>query len=112
MSPSIHWIVRPLIIFWTGGEVKLGNANPFDSPIINPNFLSTEFDIKTIVSAIKLAKRFTTAQALKGFVGTPWEPLGSANTDEEIAQYARNHSSTYVDPVDRSSLGADIPGPE
>ena len=43
------------------------------------------------------------AQAWKGFVGTPWEPLTSANADEGITQYARNHSAKCVDPVDRSS---------
>ena len=110
MSRSVHRIVRPLIIFWTGGEVKLRSANPFDHPIVNPNFLSTDFDIQTIVAAIKLARRFTTAQAWQGFVGTPWEPLASANTDEEIVQYARNYSSTYVDPVGRLSLRANVAG--
>jgi len=60
-----------------------------------------------MVVAVKLVKRFITARAWDGFVGTPWGPLGSANTDEEIAQYARNYSSTYVEPVDRFSLRAD-----
>ena len=95
---------------WTGGEVKLRSADPFDPPIVNPNFLSTDFDIKTIVAAVKLAKRFTTARAWEGFIGTPWEPLGYANTDEEIAQYARNHSSAYVDSVDYSPLGVNVTG--
>ena len=63
-----------------------------------------------MVAAIKLARRFTTARAWEGFIDTPWEPLGSANTDEEIAEYARNHSSTYVDSVDNSSPGANVTG--
>jgi len=92
--------LNPSLVFWTGGEVKLRSLNPFDPPIVNPNFLSTDFDIKTMVAAVKLAKRFMSAQAWKGFVGTPWEPLASSNTDEEIAQYARNHSATYVDSID------------
>ena len=94
----------------TGGEVKLGSTNPFDPPIVDPNFLSTDFDIKTIVAGFKLAKRFTTARAWEGFIGAPWEPLESAETDEEITQYARNHCSRYVDPVDNSSLEADVTG--
>jgi len=95
---------------WTGGEVKLRSANPFDPPIINPNLLSTDFDIKTLVAAIKLAKRFATARAWEGFIETAWEPLGSANTDEEIIQYARNNSAVYVDSVDYSSPRANITG--
>ena len=72
--------------------------NPFDLPIVDPNFLSTDFDIKTMVAAIKAAKRFITAKAWREFVIAPWEPLASANTDEEIAQYVRKYASTYVKP--------------
>jgi len=86
------------------GTVKLNSLNPFDPPIINPNFLSTDFDIETMVTATKLAKRFFTAQAWQGFVSTPWEPLGSANTDEKIAQYARNHAWSEFHPVGTAAI--------
>ena len=92
-----------LIFSRAGGEVKLRNRNPFDSPIVDPNFLSTDFDIKTIVAAVKVAKRFITAEAWRGFVIAPWEPLASANTDEEIVQYARKYASTYVEPLESFS---------
>jgi len=93
-----------------GGTVELRSLNPFDHPIVNPNYLSTDFDIETVVAAVKLAKRFVTAQAWKGFVSTPWEPLASANTDEEIVQYIRDHSSAYVDPLNHPPLGSNITG--
>ena len=76
--------------------VKLKSSNPFDSPIIDPNFLSTDFDIETIVAAAKAAKRFITAQAWQGFVIAAWDPLASANTDEEITRYARDHAARHV----------------
>ena len=53
-----------------------------------------------MVAAVKVAKRFVTAQAWEGFVSAPWEELASANTDEEIAQYARNYASKYVEILD------------
>ena len=80
--------------------VKLRSSNPFDSPIVDPNLLSADFDIKTVVAAVKVAKRFMTAQAWRGFVIDAWDPLASANTDEEIAQYARDHASRYIKPLD------------
>ena len=92
------------IAFWTGGSIKLRSLDPFESPIVDPNFLSTDFDIKAMVAAVKVAKRFITAKAWQGFIVAPWEPLASANTDEEIAQYARNYASTCVEPLDRFPL--------
>ena len=76
--------------------MKLRSLDPFDSPLIDPNFLVTDFDIQTMVTGVKLAKRFATAQSWQGFIGAPWEPLGSANTDDEIAQHVRKYSTTYV----------------
>ena len=106
LIPFTPSFVRPLIIFRTGGEVKLRSSNPFDSPIINPNFLSTDFDIKTIVTAVKAAKRFMTARAWRGFVVAPWDPLASAHTDEEITQYVRDHAISYVESPDYFLLGS------
>ena len=86
--------------FRTGGEVKLRSTNPFDPPIIDPNYLTTDFDIKAIIAALKAAQRFLTAKAWEGFVLGAWEQPTSTSTDEEFVQYARNLSSTYVKPLD------------
>jgi hypothetical protein len=52
--------------------------------------------MKIMITGVKLAKRFATAQSWRGFIGALWEPLASANTDDEIAQYVRKYSTTYV----------------
>ena len=52
--------------------------------------------METIVAAVKAVKRFITAEAWQGFVTDAWEPLASANTDEELTRYARDHASRYV----------------
>ena len=99
VSISIRFpsLFRPSpLTFRIGGEIKLNSSNPFDHPIINPNYLTTDFDVKTIVAAFKAAQRFMTAEAWKGFVIGPWEQPTSASTEEEFVQYARNLTSTYV----------------
>jgi hypothetical protein len=40
---SSKLIVTPMLL--SGGNVTLKSTNPFEAPIINPNFLSTETDI-------------------------------------------------------------------
>jgi len=85
--------------FWgrVGGSLTLRSSDPFESPNVDPNYLGTDSDVQTIVAGLKTAIRFFTADAWKGFIGNPWSELAAANTDEELAEYARNHASTYVE---------------
>ena len=75
-----------------GGNISLASSNPFDSPLINPNYLSTDFDIFTIRESMKAARTFMAAPAwddcILGGVGT----FAQAKTDDEIEQNVRNTS--------------------
>jgi len=91
--------------------VKLRSLDPFNSLLVNPNFLATDFNIKITVNGLKLAKQFPTASSWQGFIGAPWEPLGSMNMDDEIAQHVRKYSTTYVkhwNGVSRGVLDPDL----
>ena len=69
------------------------SSNAFDSPVINPNFLSNE-DIFTIRESIKAARTFMSAPAWSGWILGEVGALAQAKTDEEIEHYVRNTSST------------------
>ena len=99
-------LVPLLIVFRAGGMVKLNSSNPFDSPAIDHQGLTTDYDIKTVVVALKAARRFMSADAWKGFVIEEWAPLAAAKTDEEIIQYIKNYATTYVEPLDYLPLGS------
>ena len=43
------------------GTVTLNSTDPFVFPIMNPNFLSTDFDQHVMVEAIRAARSFVTA---------------------------------------------------
>jgi len=78
----------------SGGKVTLKSSDPFDPPIIDLGYLTTDVDIQTMVYAVKLIKRFVTANAWKGFIISPWGPLGLSNTDKEIVEYIRAYAGT------------------
>ena len=72
----------------------MNSTNPFDSPVINPNFLSDEFDIFTMRESIKAARTFMAAPAWKGWILGEVGAFAQAQTDNEIEQYVRNSCST------------------
>ncbi|KAK0233885.1 GMC oxidoreductase-domain-containing protein [Armillaria fumosa] len=45
------------------GTVKLNSSDPLDPPLIDPGYLTSEFDVFAMVAAVKSAKRFLSASA-------------------------------------------------
>jgi len=82
-----------------GGTVKIHSTNPFDKPIIDPQYLTTQFDIIAIRESVKAVKRFVAADAWKSYIIGPFGDLASANTDAEIDAYVRNTATTIFHPV-------------
>lgn len=90
----LHPHVPPLILFRTGGTLKLNTSDPFNAPLIDHQVLTTDYDIQVMLAATKAARKFVAADAWKGFIIEEWAPFAAAQTDEEIIQYTRNYSTT------------------
>lgn len=80
------------------GNITLQSSSPFDPPVINPNLLATRFDILTMVSAIKSARRFMSASSWNGWILEEYGEFAQAITDAEIEEYVRNNSATVFHP--------------
>ena len=80
------------------GSVTLASASAFDQPKINPNFLSTRFDIEAVIEAVKALKRFLSAKAWRGYIEQPFGDTALLTTDAEIEAYARKWSITIHHP--------------
>ena len=48
------------------GRIRLRSRNPGDHPSIEPNYFSHPDDVKTIVHAVRFAKKWGEAEPLKG----------------------------------------------
>jgi len=81
------------------GAVTLTSSSVFDQPAINPNFLSTQFDILTVVEAVKALKRFLSATAWRGYIEQPFGETANITTDADIEAYARKWSISIRHPV-------------
>ncbi|KAJ7149767.1 aryl-alcohol oxidase [Mycena crocata] len=86
------------------GQVTLNTSNPFDQPNINPNLLGTDFDLSTMVEAVKSARDFLKADAWKGYVIGEFEDLAAATTDAQLKSYVINNGGTIFHPVGTASM--------
>ena len=86
-----------------GGTIKLQSTNPFDKPLIDPNYLTTDFDIVTLRESVRAIKRFVAAPAWADYVVSPFGPL-SATSDADIDNYIRGIATTVFHPVGTAAM--------
>jgi len=84
--------------------VTLASGNPFDAPIIDPNFLATEFDIFTMRAAVRSAARFVSAPAWRDYVLAPFGGLENTTTDADLDEYIRSRASTISHSVGTAAM--------
>ncbi|KAK3911618.1 Glucose dehydrogenase [FAD, quinone] [Frankliniella fusca] len=49
---------------WSHGELKLKSANPLESPLINPKYLTDPRDVETLIEGIYAVKKFIQTKAM------------------------------------------------
>ncbi|KAI0687622.1 alcohol oxidase [Cytidiella melzeri] len=87
------------------GSISLNSTNPFDAPVINPGYLTTEFDIVVMREAIKSLRRFMAAPAWNGWLIDEFGDFKQAQTDPEIDEYSRNNAQTINHVCGTAAMG-------
>jgi choline dehydrogenase len=93
------------------GEVRLASRNPFDAPLIDPNYLSTETDRRTMRDAVRMIREIVSQEALNQFRGPEMRPGAHVQTDSEIDAWIRQTAETIYHPVGTVRMGADEKAP-
>lgn len=82
------------------GTVILNSTDPFVFPIMNPNFLSTDFDQHVMIEAIRAARSFVTAAPWQDFIVARTGIVGSAgDSDDDLLAAARKTTVSIWHPV-------------
>jgi choline dehydrogenase len=87
------------------GEIRLGSADPFAAPLIDPNYLATEDDRQVAVDSLKLVRRIINAPALQPFSPQEYKPGAHITSDEDIATAAGDIGTTIFHPVGTAKMG-------
>ena len=84
------WQHRPQSKGW----VRARTADPFENPIIQPNYLADEGDRKILIGAMKLARRLMYTEPMKPFIDFETYPGDHVQSDDELLEAAREVGST------------------
>ncbi|KAF9445820.1 GMC oxidoreductase [Macrolepiota fuliginosa MF-IS2] len=101
---GIYAAVPILVSPASRGSLMIGSNNPFDNPLINPGYYTSEFDILTIREGIKSAVKFSTAPVWENVLTGLIAPLANATTDAEIDAAIRNNTLSGLHPVGTAAI--------
>lgn len=84
------WPHRP----FSAGWVKARSTDPWDDPIIQPNYLTDERDQRAMVAAIRLTRKFFGTQELREFIVNEELPGPAVVSDDDLLDFARRCGTT------------------
>lgn len=93
------------------GTVGLRSADPFDTPMIDPNYLATQEDRRVIREGLKVVRDVIGQNALKPYRGPEMSPGESVKTDEDIDTFIRQNGETIYHPVGTVRMGEEARAP-
>ena len=87
------------------GDVQIQSSNPFDLPLINPNFLSNDDDVKTLLSGVKFARKVINTKPLSDIIIEEYFPGKNTTSDEDLINYCKKMVKTNWHPVGTCKMG-------
>ena len=95
------WQQRPESLGW----VKSRTSDPFDAPLIQPNYLDAEEDKRVVVAGLKLSRRLMHSKALSHYFDYEVYPGIEKQSDEELLQVARERGTTTYHQMGTCRMG-------
>ncbi|REG60825.1 choline dehydrogenase [Paraburkholderia sp. BL6669N2] len=87
------------------GTIHIKSSDASVPPVIAPNYLSTEYDKRVAVNALKYTRRIVSARALEKYKPKEILPGMQYQTDDELIQAAGIVGTTIFHPVGTCQMG-------
>lgn len=96
-------LVRPL----SRGELHLHSPDPFEPPVIDPNYLAEDADVASLVAGVRVAREVAAQPALAPYCGDELTPGPEITSEDALADFVRETCETLYHPVGTCRMGTD-----
>jgi choline dehydrogenase-like flavoprotein len=89
------------------GWVRLADSNPTSMPLINPNFIGEEADLKAAVESVHAIRKVMAQESLAPVIEEEMDPGPNIQSDAEIGEWVKRVVTTMWHPVGTCRMGQD-----
>jgi choline dehydrogenase len=91
------------------GTIRLRSPDPFDAPIIDPQYLSDPegHDLKVLIAGVRRAQEIFAAEPMTAYRGEPIMPNRVLQSDRDIEDYVRSGADGWWHCVGTCRMGTD-----
>jgi choline dehydrogenase len=89
------------------GEIRLASADPLVPPIMDPNYLAAEYDLKILLAGLRQGRDILAAQAFRPWLEEERLPGAAAQSSAALEDFVRATAETEYHPVGTCKMGGD-----
>lgn len=90
------------------GTVRLTSPDPLAAPAISFDFLRSEYDMRAVVTGIRLARKIAEQPALRPYIAEELQPGPATESDEEVAAFLRQTGVSNHHPSSSCAMGTGV----
>jgi choline dehydrogenase len=87
------------------GYVRIRSGNPFEAPLIQPNYLTEASDRRVLLAGMKLARRLLASKPLEPYYDHEDFPGKHVQSDDELLGAAKERGTTTFHPAGTCRMG-------
>ena len=89
------------------GEIRLASANPLAPPVVDPNYLAADYDLKVLIAGLRQGRDILAAQAFGPWLREERLPGAAVQSNAELENFIRAAAETEYHPVGTCKMGSD-----
>jgi choline dehydrogenase len=107
LYPNAFIIWPGLLLPESRGYIELRTPDPLAYPTIQPNYLSNDKDVDTLLYGLKQARQIAQTRAFERFIDQVIIPHPALEDDDGLRNFIRQTAATIYHPVGTCKMGVD-----
>ena len=89
------------------GEIRLASTDPLQVPVIDPNYLAADYDLKVLLAGLRLGREILAAPAFTPWLEEERIPGPGVRSSADLEDFIRATAETEYHPVGTCKMGSD-----